>query len=46
MAKLKWKKHAFACGKCGFDTREAKEPLENINNSDEVASYNIAKSKI
>ncbi len=42
---LKFTEHALKCEKCGFDTRESKEPLKNITNSDDVASYNISKSK-
>ncbi len=45
---LKWDGHHYLCtnGKCSFNTKDNKKvPLEKIDNSDAVASYNIAKSK-
>lgn len=46
----KFERHAYICRKnnkyCGFDTRKPSDPLTKINNSDSVAAYNIAKSKI
>jgi hypothetical protein len=44
--RLKFTEHALLCEKCGFSTKKPKEPLEKIKNSDDVASYNIAKLKI
>ena len=46
---VKWAEHRFVCtnGECIFDTKNNKKsPLEKIANSDDVASYNIAKSKV
>ena len=48
--KDKFEHHAYICRNnsqnCGFDTRNPKQPFEYIKNSDDVAAYNIAKSKI
>lgn len=41
---LKFTEHSIRCEKCKFDSRDARSPLEKIKNSDDVASYNIAKS--
>ena len=43
---LKWEEHSFVCTneKCNFDTKKnRKNPLQEISNSDEVASYNISQ---
>lgn len=43
--KMKWEEHAYVCRKCGFDTRDAskRKGLIDLDNSDSVATYNIAK---
>lgn len=42
--KNKFKLHLFACTNCDFNTQSNCKGMDDLNNSDTVASYNIAKA--